>query len=60
MVGTTRMNTCLKIPTFLLKRTENAFKVMQTKNAEFCAACTTKYFFDMRDRNSRNKALLTE
>ena len=44
MGGTTRMNTCLKILNFEVKNTENALKVMQTKNLKFFATDATKKF----------------
>ena len=44
MAGTTRMNTCLKNLNFGVKNTENALKVMQTKNQKFCTTVATKIF----------------
>ena len=44
MAGTTRMNTCLKILNFEVKNTENAQKVMQTRNQNFC---TGKIYFQV-------------
>ena len=44
MDGTRRMNTCLKILNLEVKTTENALKVMQTKNQKFCTTVATENF----------------
>ena len=45
MVRTTRINTCLKIPNFEVKNTENALKVMETKKSKIlCCICNGNIF----------------
>ena len=44
MAGTTRMNTCLKNLNFEVKNTENALKVIQTKNPKFCTIFAMENF----------------